>query len=332
MKYFIVVISFILIGLSGCSSEPRVVVKEKVLPSWYINPPKSTNEDIYALGEGNDRKEAISQALSFMVSTLGVSISSKYNAKTTVKQGSVNSVNNVYKNEIQSDVQKIRISNYKVIESKKLGFRRYAVVVESNKKRLFESLKQELNQKFSVIESDEKLFSQRDVLKKVAYYKKSLQSLDSLENKLIVMSALKNSFDGKSYLQRKEKLKKNYLYLLEHISFSIQTNRDANNLKSVIAKALSAKHFKINSRKSALHFNVMIKATVNEAHAYGFTLARATVNIVTKNSKGVIVGSNTLNIVGQSSQGSRIAKQNIAIRLNMLIKKDSIAKVLALAI
>lgn len=332
MKYFIIVISLVLIGLSGCGSEKRVVVKEKSLPNWYTNPPKSTNEDLYALGEGSDKKEAISEALSYMASTLSVSISSKYNAKTTLKEGSINSSDAVYKSEIQSDVKEIRISNYEVLESKNLGFKRYAVLVKSNKERLFKSLKQELNQKFDVIESEVKLYSQLDALKQVAYYKKTLKSLDFLDNRLIVMSDLESSFDSKSYLQRREELQRNYMHLVKKISFSIQTDKESRELKGVIAKALSAKHFKINNKQSDLHYRVMIKAKVNPAESYGFILARATITIVTKNSKDVIVGSNTLNIVGQSSQGLRIAKQNIAIKLNRIIKKDGVSKVLALPV
>lgn len=332
MKYFIIVMSFILLGMSGCGSEKRVVVKEKSLPSWYLNPPKSTDADLYALGEGSDKKEAISEALSYMASTLSVSISSKYNAKTTLKEGLINSSNAVYKSEIQSDVKKIRISNYEVIESEQLGFKRYAVVVQSNKKRLFRSLKQELNQRFDVIESEAKLYSKTDALKQVAYYQKALESLEFLDNQLIIMSDLESSFDSKSYLQRREDIKRNYLYLLKNISFSIQTDKESRELRSVIAKALSKKRFKINNKSSDLHFRITINAKVNPANSYGFTLARAAITIVTKNSKGVIVGSNALNIVGQSSQGLSVAKQNIAIKLNRIIQQDGISKVLALPI
>ncbi len=60
---------------SGCSStKPQVVVKERTLPSWYTNPPLSNTIELYALGEGKNKKEAIAQALSFMASTLSVSI------------------------------------------------------------------------------------------------------------------------------------------------------------------------------------------------------------------------------------------------------------------
>jgi len=54
--------------LSGCAgSKPQVLVKEKTLPSWYTNPPLSSEQELYALGEGKDKKEAIAEWLQHSV-------------------------------------------------------------------------------------------------------------------------------------------------------------------------------------------------------------------------------------------------------------------------
>ena len=80
------------------------------------------------------------------------------------------------------------------------------------------------------------------------------------------------------------------------------------------------------------HFNIMIKSDIQRASSYGFTLARSAISITIKDSSGAVIGSNKLNITGQSSQDFGIAKENIALKLNALIEKEGIAKVIGLQI
>ena len=139
----IIFISIIL--LNGCGAQKDLLIPQKRdLPSWYENPPRSSSHDLYALGNGRDKKSAITDALTQMVSTLSVSVSSKFTAKTISQEGKTSSSSSVYENEIESEVKTIRISNYEVVESKQLGFKKYAVLVKSNKKKLFTSMKKEL--------------------------------------------------------------------------------------------------------------------------------------------------------------------------------------------
>ena len=81
-----------------------------------------------------------------------------------------------------------------------------------------------------------------------------------------------------------------------------------------------------------MHYKVIVKTTVTKANAYGFTLARAELHIVTQNFKGVNIASNVLHLVGQSSQGYDVARQDLVRQLNDKIQKDGIDKVLNLNI
>ena len=319
--------------LSGCGATKQVSVKPKTLPSWYTQPQASTSTILYALGEGETKKEAIAEALSFMASTLSVKISSSYNAKTVVKEGTTrNSSDGVYRSEIQSDVAEIRISNYEVIESQSLGFKRYAVVVKSDKRKLFQSMKQELDQKFLMINKDEESLKNADALKKLVFYRESKNSLTSLPNTLIVMNVLNPSFEGDEYIRSSQILSSKYQDIVQNISFSVLANSEAQNLRAVVSSALSEKRLRIKESKSEMHYTISIHAKIERADAYGFTLARTAINFTTKNSKGAIVGTHKANITGQSSQGYAIAKQNLSIKLTQLIKKEGIAKVLGLDI
>jgi hypothetical protein len=321
---------FMALLLSGCGSSKQLEVTavKQELPVWYQTPPLSNSTTLYAIGEGRDKKEAVANALNYMASTLSVSISSTYRAKTTVKEGSVNSQEGEYNSDISSDVKKIRISNYEVLQAKSLGFKRYAVLIRSDKQKLFRSLQQELDQRISIVNANEKNLD-NDPLTKYLFYKEQKKEFEDVPNTLVVMKELQSTFDSSNYLEAVNKLDKKYRYYLSNVSFSVSSNVE--NLGTPIEKALSKKSFHI-SNNGSMHYKVIVKTTVTKANAYGFTLARAELHIVTQNFKGVNIASNILHLVGQSSQGYDVARQDLVRQLNDKIQKDGIDKVLNLNI
>ncbi|QOP41678.1 LPP20 family lipoprotein [Sulfurimonas marina] len=322
--FFLPLILVFILGGCGATKEPKIVIKQE-LPGWYQNPPLSNSATLYAIGEGKNKEEAIANALNYMASTLSISISSSYNAKTTVREGSVSSHEGVYKSDISSDVKKIRISNYEVIQAKSLGFRKYAVLIKSDKQKLFSSLKHEIDQKVALVKANEKNLDD-DALGKFLFYKKLNKELENLPHTLVVMKELNSRFDSEVYLQTLKSVDKKYRYYQSNISFSVVSNLA--NLKAPIAKALSKRNFKVNAASSKMHYKISINTSVTKANAYGFTLARAELRIVTSNYKGANVASNVFHLVGQSSQGYDVAIQDLVRQLNDKIQKDGLDKVL----
>ena len=327
--FFLILITL----FSGCGSDKRVVVaKKQELPSWYTSTPQSSSTELYSVGAGQSKQDAIADALSMMVSTLSVSISSQFNSKTVIKEGYKSSNQAVYTNQIQSDVKKIRISNYELVESENIGYKKYIVLLKSNKKKLFTSMKKELDQKFSLIDNKKRDISNQNTVKKVSKYRAFQKSLLDVPNTLIVMNVLDSSFNDAVYLQNIQAIDSEYSSLLSSLSFSVTANSAASNLKSVISKGISAKRLKITNSSGRNHFSLHVNSKIQKASSYGFTLARSAIDITIKDYKGVIIGSNKLNIVGQSTQGYKIARENVAFKLGEMIKKEGIAKVIGLEI
>ncbi len=328
----IIGIIFLITGLllSGCTAKPRVVAAKKELPSWYLQPPQSNSSTLYALGEGENQQDAITNALSLVASTLHVAVSSNFRAKTVVKEGSVNSSEATYINETQSSVAKIKISEYEILHVKKLGFKRYAALIKVNKQKLFQGLKNELDQKLEIYKSEVKNLQKLDALKQLAYYKNMKKSFIYVQNALIVMKVLHKEFDDTKYLAWMSEVNERYDYLLGHISFWIHSN--VTSLIQPVKSALTQKKFIIKNIKSKMHYTVFIRAKLQKANAYGFTLARSEISFVTKNYRGEVLGANVIHVTGQSSQGYAIAKQNLVKKLNNLIRKEGIAKVLNIGI
>lgn len=332
MKYILLLITITLL-FSACGSTKRVVVvKQKEISSWHINPPVSNEQELYALGEGRSKKAAIANALSQMVSTLGVSVSSNFSSKTIEKTGRINTLDSHSVSEVQSSVEMIKISHYDIVQSESLGFKKYSVLVRSDKKKLFLSMKHELDQIFRIIDTKRQVMKHANGLRELALYKKSLEDIQSIPNRLLVMNSLDKSFSGKVYLKKMELIETTYENLLSNISFRINAQKNVRNLIAPILKGLSDEGFGVKNHASKVNFKVSIRATITKAASYGFSIVRAQINLVTKDQNSRSVGSNSIHLIGQSTQSFSVAKQNLTLKLNALIAKEGIAKVLGLDI
>ncbi|MFA6191360.1 MAG: LPP20 family lipoprotein [Sulfurimonas sp.] len=326
MKYFITLF-IILLLFSACASQKQsVVASKKEFPEWYKNPVKTSTSTMYATGEGESKEEAVAVALSAMASTFSVSISSEFKTKSVVQEGNIESSQTTSINEVKSDVQKIRISNYEVVEVEEIGFKRFIVLVKSEKRKLFESLKRELEQKISLIQTG----TTTNAIKELNRYKEQKNSLQDVPNTLTVMSVLDESFDGSKYIKKVKEIDEKYEKLLASITFSIESDGESQNLKAPIQKGLSEKKMIIKEGSGKNHFKITLSSKTEQASSYGFNLARCAINITIKDYSGAIIGSNKLNITGQSTQGYNIAKENVTIKLAEMIKKEGIEKVLGL--
>lgn len=331
IKNFIFIVLPLLFFLFGCGSSKTIELPQsRTLPSWYTTPPKTDKTTLYSSGEGKNRDEAIADALNMMASTLSVSIASQFNSKEVVREGSQNSYQSNVTNEIQSDVKKIRISQYELLNAEELGFRKYIVLIKSDKKKLFESLKTELNQKFELIDKELEIMHGQNVIKQLSTYKKATSTISDVPNTLIVMNVLDSSFDAGDYLKRVKTINSTYLKLLSTISFSIVARDESKNLISPISHGLGVKKLQIKNSTDDKHVVIFVKSDIQKALAYGFILARSAIEISVKDYRGTVIGSNKLNISGQSIQSYEAAKEGVAVKLNEMIKKEGIGKVLGL--
>jgi uncharacterized protein YaaR (DUF327 family) len=331
MKFKILLLLITPLLFLGCGSSKRAVVaKKEPLPSWYLTPAKTTSSDLYAVGEGQNREDAIGDALSMMLSTLSISLSSKYSSKSVVREGVTASNEATYTNEIQSEVAKVRISNYEVLNSKRIGYKRYIVSIGVNKERLFKSLEDDLKREFETIKERQKSLKSAHTLKKIKTYRNFTKEFSHIQNTLNVMSSLKKDFNAKEYIEKMGNIEKKLQNLLTKLSFSLSSNSSAKSLKATIKKALTKREFAISNIKTKEHFSLYITSSIQKATAYGFILAKSSIDISIKDYRGRVIGSNHLNITGQSTTDYTLAKENVAFKLNKMIEKSSLEKVLGL--
>ncbi len=331
MKSLLILFAVTLL-FNGCGAEKKpLVTAPKALPSWYTNPPQSNDRYLYEVAEGLDKKEAIANALELMVSTLSITIESAYKSKKTVRSGAVESYEHDVDNTIQTEVKAIRISNYSVVESAEQGFRHHLVLIKSDKVQLFNSLKKELDEKIALLKSQESNIKNKNVIEQLRFYKQANSDFMTVEQRLNVMNVLNKNFDSTPYTQATSHYKNSYDNLRAKITFGFTANTKARNLIAPVKAGLSASQLLVQERNDDYHLRITIHANVATVRSMGFDLARTAISLTTQDRSGTTIGSNKVNITGQSTQGYAVAKENVAIKLNRLIEKEGIERVLGLS-
>jgi hypothetical protein len=321
-----------LLFLNGCAAQKNAAVHgPKPLPSWYTNPPQSSEQFLYEIAEGVDRQDAVTRALNLMASTFSVTIASQYKSRTTERSGGIESYRQDVENTVQADVEPVRISNYQLLESAQQSFRRHLVLIQSDKTQLFESLRKELNEKIALLESREESVRSKNVIEQLRFYREADSDFASIGHTLNVMHALNSRFDSAPYIQAANRYKNGYSDLRSKITFGLHANAQGDNLVGAIKAGLSAEKLLIEERDDSYHLRILIDAKIEKAESMGFDLARTAVSLTTQDHLGTTVGSNKLNITGQSTQGYAIAKENVAVKLKHLIDKEGIESILGLA-
>jgi hypothetical protein len=332
---YIVFVGLVLL-LSACGgSTPQVSTEQLLeskseLPSWYENPPASDGNVLYGVGEGVNKDDAVAHALSDILARLNVSISSSFSSKKVVREGSAtSSVDAVYVDKISSIVQTININSYDIVAYKKLGFKKYAALVKVDKKEFARALQKDIQRSLQIASSLDSLQGV-DALHTLQAYKKRLKALEGLENKLAVLSELKSDVDEQYYLQKYAALQKSYEKLRQSITFWIIA--DFSPLAEPLKKGLTKEQFVIENKHDSKHFDIYIKTDITKSSAYGFIIARANVTLTTKESKKKIIATNSLLLVGRSSQSFVVAKQDLVKSFNEKIQEEGIFKILGLDI
>ena len=321
----------IVLLFSACSSkEEPLTVAPKTLPSWYTSPLQNNHNFLYEVAEGHDKKEAIANALDMMAASLSTTVSSNYKSTTTTDSGVNESYQHNVEQKVELTVEEIRISNFSVVESVQQSFRRYLVLIKSDKSILFSSLKNELDERAHALKEQEENVQNKNVLEQLQFYNQAKEAYSTLQQTLNVMHVLNTNFDAKPYVVQAQHYTNNYNNLRANVTFSFQSNQDAKQLLSVLSSGLNKEGMHIQNRNDIYHLSIEVNANVEEAQSMDFDLARTAITISVQDQTGTTLGSNKLNITGQSTQGYNIARENVAIKLKRLVEAEGIQSILGI--
>jgi len=320
--------------ITACSPKtPPVVYTPRELPGWFLNPPSNTQQYLYGSAEGKNLKEARGNALENMISQLGISISSSYQSKLKVKRQYREYFSKDIDYTLEAEVKKIRVSNYELIQSHKQSYNQFLVLVRSDKQLFTQGLIKDLDMKINSIKADRELYRSSNVLRRQQFYSRASKELDTLLPSLLVLSSLDSSFEDAGYLQSISKIKKESQELHEKLSFSLVNDENSKAYKEELQVALTdqGKHVTRTQKNDKDHIFINLHTTTNFSNAQGFDILKATLTIEVKDHQNKLIGGNRIKLSGQATQGKSFALRNSSKKLQNLIHKSGIEKVLGIS-
>jgi len=283
MKKLLFFLLFIL--LTGCAHKQIVVVKPKPMPTWYLNPPQNNDKIVYVTGAGINKKEAILNALSNFVSRYSVTISSDFQTKLQDFGGGIADKNAAYN--IKATVKKFEVSNYEIVKTERYKFDQFLVLIKVDTNKLYENVKNKLNNRFEEYKSAYENILQENPLKQLIALQKLSLKLENEKSYIYILKTMNQNFNAKKYLSFINKVKNR----LDSLKNSIHIQISSNNFQIVedIKRYLTSNGINIGNSQIKLIVDVKKrKSSIMNLVVYEIYL--------TTKYKGSIVGSNYFRI------------------------------------
>lgn len=273
MKYLFVLLSSIL--LISCQSSPTKEIAKPKTPNWYLNPPADTNKTLYGVGEGKTQNKAIQSALAYLGAKLSVSISSKTSIQKNLYQG-VYEFNEVsLKKQTTTEVKQITINQFRQLEMKQIGYEKFITLIKSDKDKLVDDFKQQLNQQIQKFQRDATMHNSKAGYTKFQQAQQHFKTLDSFDNKLAVYQSLSPSSSIQKYQQHVKRVAAYFKQQQKTTIFKVTSNKTAT--KNTLQDYLNKLGFTTSSNNftNQIKLNNQIKVTSAE----GFSIIRNQLNI-----------------------------------------------------
>jgi hypothetical protein len=317
---------FIVLFIAGCSgSSVAPASKPKVIPAWINSPLPNDNDDyMYGMAIDVDRQSAIKSALNDMVSKLGTTIESTYESNQEV-QGAYSKL--TVNAKIKADVSKIKINNYKVIKSYKISYREFAVMIETDKKKFVNGLKEFLKQEQKSIFQEYKALSGRDSLTRYNKKKNLAKRAKSLLSTILIISELDKNFDKKSNLDFILKLQKEFLNESKSLKFYVVGNKASLKFVDKIKNYLARHGFSVvNSRNNSIKIEINTSHNISK-RAIPIAVLNLNVSVYEKN---VRIGGKNIIIKERYNGSLESVYKNASIDLEEDIKDKGINEVIGI--
>lgn len=327
--------SIILTSFGGCGKPPapkdaQVIVKP--YPSWYTDAHVNDLQYMYSTGNGENKDEAVRNALNNMISELGITIESTYESKTESKVSYGESVNKEIKNSIKANVSKIRISNYEVVSFEKMNYRETIVMVRSDKQKFADSLKKALDVKFDAIAQEERAVKSKDNLKKYNKYTELVSRAQAMRSEILVLSSVDKTFEQSVYLKSIAKLENAFLKAKTELKFYVEGDKNSAYFRTKIQNFISDKGLNLipKNKAGAIRIKINTETTTSIVND-SIKVAVFTVDIKSFANQNRI-GGKTLVLKERYNRSMSEAKKNASIHLEEDMKNQETEEILGLKI
>jgi len=314
----------ILLLLVGCGATPAPTKIKTPPPGWvYDVSPVDTQTTMYGIGIGKNREDAINIALNDMVSKLSVTLQSSFKSKEKVEDSYQTST---VTSNIEADIAKIKINNYKVIRSYRINYREFAVMIETDKQQFIRGIKENFEEKYKNILQRFKNVVSANIIERYNTKKQLSKEAKQLESSIFIISELDPIFQKKKYLQFISEMQNAFLKESHNLKFSVKGDRNSKLFIEKIKNNLVEKHFVLtHSNKNAIKIYLQTDKRLSNSLVKIITY---TIHISVYDYKNRIGGKIT--VIKERYTDKRHAYETAGIHFNQLIQKDGINSIIGI--
>ena len=326
IKYFIQIgVLFVMFTtFVGCGDPTPLPKQATPPPSWvYGVPPTDTQAKMYALGIGTNREAAIKVALNNMVSRLSVTLKSSFKSKERVEDSyHTSSVTN----NIEADIAKIKINNYKVIRSYRINYREFAVMIESDKQQFVRGLEDDLREKYKDILQRLKQTNNENIIVRYNTKKALSKEAQKLKSSVLIISELDPHFNKNSYFQFIRKMQTLFSEEANKLKFYVTGDRNSRLFVEKIKNNLVKKHFNlVDTAKNAIRIFVKTQKRLSDAIV---KIVTYTIHVSVYDGNAQVGGK--VIVIKERYRDAKYASELAAIHFNQSIEKNGITSVLGI--
>ena len=315
--------------MSACQQAKPIKAKPtQSLPDWFVSPPKDSAKLLFGVGEGKTKDEAVEFALSNLAGKLGTEIQANSKLTKTQYSSAYRFNDEVNQHTVESTIRKITLNQYKVVESKNLGYQKFIAMVSSNKLLLRKSLQQALDKQIADYETAKITLSNKVGFSRFQFFAKQQQKLEEFNNNLSALLTLRISSNVKTYQNYLHDVQSSFIKSKQQTVFYISSQTTAEHVKKTITDRLLQDGLKTTHKADEASNLIEIKTDLKPTKTYGFFILRESIELKTSEANERL-GGNQFAIKGQGLNLQQ-AQQQLGLKLKQQLQQSSIQTILGI--
>ena len=320
IRLIVVLLSYFLIACQPTPvrlDTPRRSVAP--LPDWINSPPIDTDEFLYGVGEGEQRKAALQEALVDLSSKLGVTVKAQFSTELHVWQREYESFERDSHQRIETEVQATDINQYQVEAQYSASPMQTYILIKTNKAKLLAGYQKHLDKQLRSYSLLKKTWPRLGAFKRYQRVAQEWEKLAEFYRQRLTAQVLSPVINQQKYLAYEKRVMHDYQSARQALSFQVKARNSKAHLFAESVEDALAQNDLLSNRKGYLQVQVSVSEDLSQA--YGFYIGRYQIYVKVFEA-GRQIGGRQLAVKGQATQGYSRAQHQAVKRFTQTLMVD----------